>query len=45
VVAAGDGEVRVRCGESCVVPAAAGALEARLEGGTLIATRSSVGGD
>jgi mannose-6-phosphate isomerase len=44
VVTAGDGEVRVRCGESCVVPAAAGALEARLEGGNLIATRSSVRG-
>lgn len=44
VVTAGDGEAVVRCGESCVVPAAAGALEARLEGGHLIATRSCVGG-
>lgn len=44
VVAAGDGEVTLRCGESCVIPAAAGAVEAHLDHGRLIATRSTVGG-
>lgn len=44
VVSAGEGEVLVRCGESCVVPAAVGAVKARLEGGRLITTRSTVGG-
>jgi mannose-6-phosphate isomerase len=44
VVATADGEAVVRCGESCVVPAAAGGVEARLESGRLIATRSTVEG-
>ncbi len=43
-VAAGDGAVGLRCGESCVVPAAAGGVEARLDQGRIIATRSTVGG-
>lgn len=38
------GGVTLRCGESCVVPAAAGDLEVQLDQGRIIATRSTVGG-
>lgn len=44
VLTAGDGEVTLRCGESCVIPAVAGAVRLRLSDGRLIATRSTVGG-